>query len=143
MDVGFWERLLQEESEPQILLFVDRDDEHRVLRVEQLAGDLQTAFHEGQPLRVPVVVVAFDVVVVVLPVLRAGVVRRVYVDRVDRVPVRVGQHLERVEVLSVDDSVERLVDAALHPAGLDQPREDAVAELRHYHEVIGQSSLGF
>ena len=44
--------------------------------------------HHRQPLRVAVEVVALDVVVVVLPVLRAGVVGRVDVDGVDLAAVR-------------------------------------------------------
>jgi hypothetical protein len=62
--------------------------------VQQLLREQQPTLHEGQPLAVAVEVVALDVVVVVLPVLGAGVVRRVDVDGVDLAPVREGQRLE-------------------------------------------------
>ncbi len=48
-------------------------------------------------------VVALDIVVVVLPVLGTSVVGRVDVDGVDLALVGVGEGLEDVEVLAVDD----------------------------------------
>lgn len=125
--------MLQQEPEPHVFLLVNRDDEHRVIRVEQLARDLQPSLHEREPLGVPVVVIGLDVVVVVLPVLRTRVVRRVDVDGVDSMTVGVGQQLQGVEVLSVDDRVERLVVAALHPAGL---------QLSDHDEVVNRHCLG-
>ena len=83
-----------------------------------------------------VVVVAFNVVVVVLPVASTGVVRRVDVDCVDLAAVRVGEHFEGMIVLSVDHRVEWLVTTTLDPAGFHEPREDLVVELRHDHEII-------
>ena len=88
-------------------------------------------------------VVSLDVVVVVLPVLRAGVVRRVDVDRVDRAAVREQQRLQRVEVLGIDDGVERLVAPALDPARGDQTRVDRVAELGHHDEVVQRRGARF
>ncbi len=129
-------RLLQQQPQPEVLLLVDRDDEHRVVRVQQLLRQQQPSLHERQPLGVPVVVVALDVVVVVLPVLRARVVRRVDVDAVDLAAVREEQRLERVEVLGVDDRVERLVAAAFHLPRRDQARVDRVAELGHHDQVV-------
>ena len=105
--------LLQQQAQPQVLLLVDRDDQDRVVWVQQLLRQQQATLHHRQPLRVAVVVVGLDVVVVVLPVLRAGVVRRVDVDGVDFAPVREEQRLECVVVLGVDDRMERLVAAAL------------------------------
>ena len=74
-------------------------------------------------------VVALDVVVVVLPVLRAGVVRRVDVDGVDLAAMGKQQRLQRVEVLGIDNSVERPVAAELDLAGGHEPRIDGVSEL--------------
>ena len=137
----FGKRLLQQQPEPQVLLLVDRDDEHRVVGVQQLLREQQPALHERQPLGVAVEVVALDVVVVVLPVLRAGVVRRVDVDAVDLAAVGEEQRLERVEVLGVDDGVERLVAAALDLAGRDQAGVDRVAELGDHDEVVQRRGL--
>ena len=81
-------------------------------------------------------VVAFDVVVVVLPVLRTGVVRRVDVDRIDLAAMRPGQRLEDVVVLAVDDGVAGLVAAARNMAGFFQARIDRVAEFRDDNQVI-------
>src|SRR5690606_33922021 len=73
---------------------------------------------------------------VVLPVPRASVVGRVDVDGVDFAAVGEQQSLEGVEVLSVDNGVERLVTAALELAGRDETRVDGIAELSDDDEVF-------
>src|SRR5699024_9619867 len=115
------------------------------IATHELPTDLQPSLHERQPFRVSIVIITRDVIVVVLPVPRPGVVRRVDVDGVDGMPVRIGQHLQRVVVLSVDDRVERLVAAPLNPACLHQAGVDAIPELRDDHHVVGKHcpSLGF
>ena len=65
-----------------------------------------------------VLVRAVNVIVVVLPVLRASVVRRVNVDAVHLARIAEEQALERVVVLSVDDNLVGLVAAVLDPTGL-------------------------
>lgn len=82
------------------------------------------------------VVVAFNVVVVVLPVAGAGVIRRVDIYCVDLAPVRVGEHLEGVIVLSVDHCMEWFVATALDTTCLDKTGENLVIELGHDHEII-------
>lgn len=89
----------------------------------------------------PIVVVTLDVVVVVLPVPGTRVVRRVDVDGVDGVPVGVGQHLQRVVVLRVDDRVERLVSAPFDAARLHESGVDAIPELCDDHHVVGGRDL--
>ena len=89
----------------------------------------------------PIVVITGNVIVVVLPVFCAGIVRRVNIDSVDGVPVRVRQHLQGVVVLRVDNRVERLVPAPLDPACLHQAGVDAVAELRNNNHIINEHSL--
>src|SRR5699024_2797548 len=79
-----------------------------------------------------VVVLSIDVIVVVEPSeLSAGVVRRVDVDEVDRLSMRVGQHLEGVEVLGVDHRMERLALSVLDTISLAEAGIDAGAELGH------------
>lgn len=55
--------------------------------------------------------------------------------------MRVGQHLQSVIVLSVDDRVERLVTSTFHSPRLDQSRIDAITELCNHHEVLDQHDL--
>ncbi len=111
------------------------------IATHELPTDLQPSLHERQPFRVPIVVITGDVIVVVLPVPRPSVVRRVDVDGVDGMPVRVGQHLQRVVVLSVDDRVERLVATPLNPACLHQAGVDAIPELCDNHHVVSEYNL--
>lgn len=91
MYAGFWEGLFEEEAEAEVFFFVDGDDEDGVVGVEELACDVESALHEGQPFGVAIVVVFCDVVVVVFPVFGAGVVGRVDVDGIDGVAVGVGE----------------------------------------------------
>lgn len=56
-------------------------------------------------------------------------------------PVRVGQHLQRVVVLSVDYRVEGLVATPLNPACLHQARVDAIPELCDNHHVVSEHNL--
>ncbi len=55
----------------------------------------------------------------------------------------VGQRLQHVVVLTVDDRVERFVAATLHFPRADQARIDRVAELGHDHQVIQRDGLRF
>ena len=128
------------------LLFVDGHDEDRVVRVEELLGQHQAAPHERQPFRVTVGVVAVNKVVVVLPVLGSGVVRRVDVDAVDLPGVSELEHLQRVMVLGVDDDLGGLVAATLDRADPFQTWVDRFAELGDDCEIIdrhrGRPAIG-
>jgi len=53
----------------------------------------------------------------------------------------VGQHLQRVIVLCVDDGVERLVAPTLYSSGLHKAGVDAVVELRHDHQFLSEHRL--
>ena len=106
------EDLLQQHAEVVDLVLVDGDDEDAV-GLEQQLGESESLLHHGQPLGVSPAVVAVDVVVAVLPVPRAGVVRRIGVDAVHLALVHEAHKLQRVVVLTVDDGVERIVVAAL------------------------------
>ena len=89
-----------------------------------------------------VTVVAVHVVVVVFPVPRARVVRRVDVDAVDFAFAGVKQRLQGVVVLTVDDDVGRLVRAPLNLADLGQPGVHRVAELTNNHQIIHGECVG-
>ncbi len=56
--------------------------------------------------------------------------------------MRVEQRLERVEILRVDDRVERLVSASLEAASAGKPRIDGVAEFGNDDQVLGRHDLG-
>ena len=81
-----------------------------------------------------------DVIVVVFPVARAGVVGRVDVDHVHLALVGIEQELEGVEVVGIDDHVPGLVRPAPGDAvHWNQRRIDGLAkaadddQLRHWH----------
>ena len=85
---------------------------------------------------VPISVFGIDVVVVVLPVLGAGVVRRVDVDAVHLARMGELQHLQRVVVLGIDDDVRRLVASASHAAHGYEPRIDGLAKFSDHNNVV-------
>lgn len=66
----------------QIFLFINSYDQHGIVGVEQLLGKLQSALHKREPLAVAVAIGTIHIVVIVFPVLRAGVVGRVDIDAV-------------------------------------------------------------
>ena len=72
------------EKHPQVihLVFIDRHDEDTI-GCQQAFRELEPLFHKAQPLAMPPGIVVIDVSVVVLPVARTGVIRRVDVDAVD------------------------------------------------------------
>ena len=73
-------------------------------------------------------ILRFDVIVIVLPILRPCVVGRVNVNRVDLTAMREGQCLQRMEILTVDDRVKGLVPAALDLSRADEAGIDVIAE---------------
>ena len=89
----------------QIFLFVNGDDQHGVLRIQQLFGELQTFLHHGQPLAVTVLVVIVHIVVVVFPVLCAGIVGRIDIDAVNFSGIEVFQKLQSMVVICLDERV--------------------------------------
>lgn len=56
--------------------------------------------------------------------------------------MRIGQHLQSMEILSTDDRVERLIPTALDPTGLNEPGVDVIPELRHHNYVGHQLRSG-
>ncbi len=116
------------------LVLIDGHDHHAVV-LEEAATKSQAALHEGQPHTRAPRVVGIDVVVVVGPVLVAGVVWRVEVEHVDLAPVGGQQRLDRVVVLALDDDVARPVGGTVADrAERGQRRVDGLGEgLLHEH----------
>src|SRR5690554_429560 len=90
----------------------------------------------------PIEIITFDIVVVVLPVLRASVVRRVDVYGIDFSAVGEKQRLQSVVVFCVDNSVERLVAATFHLPSRNEAGVDGVTELCDNYEVSDRSRGG-
>ena len=53
--------LFQQQSKPQILFFIDGDDQHRIRWIQQFFRQQQATLHESKPLTVPIKIVGFDV----------------------------------------------------------------------------------
>ena len=137
LDVGVVERLLKEKREPVDFPLVHGHDHHRPVWIEQAPSELEPPVHHGEPFGVTIGVLFIHVVVVVLPVARAGVVRWIDVDRVDAAFVGVEKDLQRVEVLGVDDGVEGFTAAcAFHLPRRNEARIDRVTELGDDHKVL-------
>ena len=64
-----------------------------------------------------IVIVGIDVVIVVLPVARTSVVRRVDVNGVNLVSMRIGERLQSMEIFTVDHGVCRRVTSVVYPPG--------------------------
>ncbi len=88
-----------------VFLFIDGDDEDGIRRIEELLCETEPFFHHREPLAVAVGIVAVDVVIVVLPVTCAGVVGGIDVDAVDLAGIEVGEELESVEVVRLDEGM--------------------------------------
>ena len=72
----------------------------------------------------PVVVVCIDVVVVVLPIPRSRVVRRIDIDAVDLASVGELESFEDVMVLALDDYMRGLISSPRDRAEMAQTWED-------------------
>ena len=66
-----------------------------------------------------VIVFWLNVIVIIFPVVCPSVVRRIDVNGVDLVAMRIGEHFKRVEVLTVDDRMARPVTTSLNATGFD------------------------
>lgn len=62
----------------QIFLFINGNDQYRIIRIQQTLCDLQSFLHKRQPFAVAVFVCTIHIIVVILPVFSAGIVGRVY-----------------------------------------------------------------
>jgi len=128
----------------QIFLFIYGNDQHRILRVEQLLRQLQPLFHHGQPLAVAIGVVAIHVIVVVLPVLCAGIVGRVDIDAVHLPGVQVLQQLEGVIVVGFDQGMpEVAVRGVADSVNGFQIWIDGIAKLRDAYQLLHRNVVGF
>ena len=63
----------------QVFFFINGNDQHRIIRIQQSLSDFQPFLHERQPLAVTVFVGSVHVVVIIFPVPGAGIIGRVYV----------------------------------------------------------------
>ena len=131
-------------NEPQVreLRVVDADEDG-TRRSEQLPQKLEPWVHHAQPLVVAgeiLTLLTDDVanpladtrivdVVVVFPVLVAGVVWRIDVDAVDPALVLGQQRLQRLEVVAVDDHVPAVRAAAVEHALLGHALEHAIRDV--------------
>lgn len=84
----------------------------------------------------PVGIGARDEAVVVNPVIRAGVVRRVNVDQVDLALVGIDQRLERIVILTLDHDMRRLLSASLDLAERREAWINRVAEVLDDDELV-------
>ena len=127
---------IHQQLQPRPVFVVDRDQDHAV-RGQQVARQAQPAVEEFQPLRMPPAVVGTDVVVVVHPILVAGVVGRVDVDDADFAGVRGLQQAQGVEVVALDDQVSRLAIAPCARFGNQAGQHAVFVERRIAFDGVG------
>ena len=103
----------------QILVLINRNDQHRIGGIENFLCEQQPPLHHREPLAVTIFIRAVDVIIVVLPIARAGVVRRIDVNAIDLalganvlqqpkrvIILRLDQHMPKRGIGSVDDFVQ-------------------------------------
>ena len=105
---------IQQQLQPRPVFVVDRNHDHAIGR-QQITGQRQAAVEEFQPLRMPPAVVGADVMVVVDPILVAGVVGRINIDDADFAGVGGFEQAQRVEVVAFDNQVARAALGVLAP----------------------------
>ncbi len=89
----------------KVFFLVDGDDEHGIVGAQQALGKEEAPLHHGEPFGVAILVGLVNVVVVVFPVARAGVVGRVDVDAIHPAGADVGQELQGIVVVGLDEGV--------------------------------------
>ena len=83
-----------------------------------------------------------DVIVVVFPVARAGVVRRVDIDHVHVALVGIEEELKGVEVVGIDEHVPGLVrPAPRHAINRHKSRIDGIAKAANDDEIENREVL--
>src|SRR5574344_1953571 len=81
-------------------------------------------------------VVSVDIVVIILPVLRAGVVGRVDVDAIDLSGVKILQKLKRVVIVGLDERMPEIAATMLNLVHLLKIRKDRLSEKRDRNQFI-------
>ena len=89
----------------QVFFFINGNDQHRIIRIQQSLSDFQPFLHERQPLAVTVFVGSVHVVVIIFPVPGAGVIRRIDIDAIHLTCVQVFQKLQCMVVVRFDQCV--------------------------------------
>jgi hypothetical protein len=118
------------EEDPKIVnfVFVYRHNQNPI-RLQQPLRQQQALLYHGEPFGVPEGVGLVHVVVVILPIPRAGVVGRVDVDDVHLALVAVEQELEGMKIIGIDEHMPRLLrPTSRHAVNRDESRIDGVAK---------------
>ena len=92
----------------QVFLLINGDNQNRIRRIQQLFSEFQAALHERKPFAVTVSIIAIHIVVVVFPVLCAGIVGRVDIDAVHLTRIQIFQKLQGVIVVRFNQRVPKI-----------------------------------
>lgn len=94
LHICFREHFFQQASQMQILFFINSYNQNRIFGIEQFLGNLQTLLHHGKPFAVAILVIAVHIVIVVLPILGSGVIRRIDVNAVHLAGIEIFKKLQ-------------------------------------------------
>ena len=125
-----------------MLLLVDRHDEHGIVGVEQLLGELEAALHKGKPLGVAISVGAVDVIVVIFPVAGASVIGRVNIYAVHFACIGKGQGFKSMVVFTVNDYLIGLIATALDTPSLFEASINRLVILSNRHDIVDSNGAG-
>src|SRR3989338_10062334 len=87
-----------------LFVVINRTNQHAII-FQEIFCQIETMAYKREPLAVSVFVVLIYIVIVVFPVFCAGVVRRINVDKINILFVRIVKNRKREVVITLDHQI--------------------------------------
>jgi len=121
----------------KILFFINGHNQHRISRIKQSLCDFQPFLHHRQPFAMPIGICVIYIIVVIFPVPRASVVRRINVDTVHLAGIEVLEKLQSMVIVRLNERMPQVtVRCVLDYIHRDKLRIDGVAEFRYRYQFV-------
>ena len=128
----------------QIFLFINGNDQYRIIRIQQTLCNLQTFLHERQPFTVAVFICTVHIIVIVFPVFCAGVIGRIDVDTIHFSRIQIFQKLQSMVVICFNQGVPKVtVWGIAHFVQHLETGIDWVTQFCRCHKVINRKFYRF
>ena len=124
----------------QILFLINSDNHHRFLRVQQLLGKQQATFHHSQPFTMTVTIISIHIIIVVFPIGSTTIVRRVYIDTIHLLRIKISQELESMKIVCLYQRVPKVaIWSILNRVHIFEARVNWLTILCHTNEVLARN----
>ena len=124
----------------QILFLINSDNHHRVLRIQQLLGKQQATFHHSQPFTMTVTIISIHIIIVVFPIGSTTIVRRVYIDTIHLLRIKISQELESMKIVCLYQRVPKVaIWSILNRVHIFEARVNWLTILCHANEVLARN----